>query len=462
MDLKIILCASAPLRFQFIHQNPIIFLFLYGYQKTMKKVLIITYYWPPSGGAGVQRWLKFVKYLPQHGWTPVVLTVDPSKATYPQRDESLMGEISHEAEIYKTPTFELYNLYKKASKNKEVPFGGFANQSKDSFKETVLKWIRGNFFIPDPRRGWKKYAVKKAKELIKKNNIKYVITSSPPHSTQLIGLTLKRKLGVQWIADLRDPWVDIYYYNQLYPSVFATRLNKHYEKRVLTCADQVITVSKDLQRIFSRKKEGIEPKIHVIPNGFDADDFNDNTDFVSNENITISYVGTISEKYNIEGFIEGLLLLPEAMRKRLKIRFIGTLSNKLHQSFCDAGFRNHLEIIGYVDHAKAIAYMVTSDILLLIIPDVPNNAGIVTGKLFEYIASLRPVLCIGPVHGDAADIISETNTGATLDYHDSKGISEFVMERTTSGFIKQPENEKIAAYSRYNLTKELVRMLESG
>jgi glycosyltransferase involved in cell wall biosynthesis len=435
---------------------------LYLYLRTMKKVLIITYYWPPSGGAGVQRWLKFVKYLPQHGWTPVVLTVDPSKATYPQRDESLMGEISSEIEIHKTSTFELYTLYKKASQNKEVPFGGFANQSKDTFKEKVLKWIRGNFFIPDPRRGWKKFAVNKAKELIKKNHIHCVITSSPPHSTQLIGLTLKRKLGIKWVADLRDPWVDIYYYNQLYPSIFATALNKKYEKRVLSCADQVITVSRDLQRIFSRKKEGIGNKIHVIPNGFDTDDFTKTNAFVSNESLTISYVGTISEKYTIHGFIKGLLMLPEEMRKRLKIRFIGTLSDALYQTFCDAGFTHHLEVIGYVNHAKAIAYMVSSDILLLIIPDVPNNAGIVTGKLFEYIATMKPVLCIGPVDGDAANILSETNTGSTFGYNDSKGISEFLIERSTSGFREFPKKEKIAAYSRFQLTGELVRILESG
>ncbi|MBA4322070.1 MAG: hypothetical protein C0408_04570, partial [Odoribacter sp.] len=183
----------------------------------MAKVLIITYYWPPGSGAGVQRWLKFSKYLPEFGIEPVILTVDPEYAAYPATDKSLQTEISNDLKIHKTRATDYFRIYKK-DKTK-IPSAGFASNSDKGLKSKILRFIRGNFFIPDPRKGWNKYAFRKACEIIDNEGIKIVITTSPPHSTQLTGLKLKKKYPyIKWISDLRDPWTDIYYYNEFYPT----------------------------------------------------------------------------------------------------------------------------------------------------------------------------------------------------------------------------------------------------
>jgi len=429
----------------------------------LKRVLIITYYWPPSGGAGVQRWLKFVKYLPQYGWDPIVLTVDPDKASYPQKDESLIEEINSDIKVFHTNTFEPYNLYKKISSNKETPYGGFVNSEKNNFKEKVLRWIRGNFFLPDPRKGWNRYAIKKAKELITQYSIEVVVTTSPPHSTQLIGLELKKKTGIKWVADLRDPWVDIYYFKQLYPSFIATGIHKNFERKVFKYADNIITVSPQLKRIFSNKAENISDKIKVIPNGFDEEDFADFYKLPANEKFTLSYVGTISEKYNIDGLISGILLLPESIKSNIKIQFIGKLSNDLYDLFSRAGLKDLVEVIGYVEHKKAIKYMCTSQLLLLIIPKVKDNEGILTGKMFEYLATQKPILYIGPTNGDAANIIAECESGDSCDYNDSVKIKEVILKHFNSFSSKNVTpviNKEIAKYSRQNLTKIVAGILD--
>jgi hypothetical protein len=183
----------------------------------MKKVLIITYYWPPSGGAGVQRWLKFAKYLPEYGWEPIILTIDPAYAAYPVTDDSLISEIPSTVKVFTTPAVDYFSIYKKDKSR--IPTAGFANSRENTVKDKILRFIRGNFFIPDPRKGWNGFAFKKACEIIETEGIKHVITTSPPHSTQLIGTKIKRKYPeIKWIADLRDPWTDIYYYDQFYPT----------------------------------------------------------------------------------------------------------------------------------------------------------------------------------------------------------------------------------------------------
>src|SRR5690554_3849698 len=229
----------------------------------MKNVLIITYYWPPSGGAGVQRWIKFVKYLTQMGANPIVLTVDPAYATYPQLDHTLEADIPPQTRIFRTKSFELYALYKKVSSNKEVPYGGFANTKKVDVKEKIIRFLRGNLVIPDPRKGWNNYAIAKAKELIQQYNIDTVITTSPPHSTQLIGLKLKKELNIKWVADLRDPWTDIYYFKQMYPTFIAKAIHKSIERQVLTKADKVITVSPALKQLFDLKATGVAAKTEI-------------------------------------------------------------------------------------------------------------------------------------------------------------------------------------------------------
>ena len=424
----------------------------------MKKVLIITYYWPPSGGAGVQRWLKFAKYLPEFGWQPVILTVDPEYASYPQRDESLVREIGPDCLVYTTKSFELYNLYKFISGKKEVPYGGFANESKESFLQKVSKFLRGNFLLPDPRKGWNKYALKKAEELIREFNIETVVTTSPPHSTQLIGLSLKKRHNIRWIADLRDPWTDIYYYNQFKHTALARSIDRNYERQVIEQADVIVSVSEDVKRIFAEKSRmPIAEKTVVVPNGYDEEDFK-LKEFSAESRKIITYTGTISEAYDVDKLLDALVRLDEKLKAQLLIRFVGKIPTTVEQRFRDTGL--DIELAGYVDHHKSIEYLLRSDMLLLVIPKVENNKGILTGKFFEYMASQRPILAIGPVDGDLAKIILDTNCGRMFDYTDSAGMIRFI-QNIFDPEITLVKPESTGRYSRRELTHRIAGLFEA-
>lgn len=419
------------------------------------KVLIITYYWPPSGGAGVQRWLKFSKYLPEFGWEPIILTVDPEFAAYPVKDNSLIKDIPSSLRLITTPATDYFRIYKK-DKSK-IPAAGFANDTEGTFKAKILRFIRGNFFIPDPRRGWNKYSFKKACELIETENIKNVITTSPPHSTQLIGLKIKKKYpGIKWIADLRDPWTDIYYYKQFYPTMISKWLDSAFEKSVLKNADKIITVGPSLKNLFSLKAKGVENKTTVITNGFDEDDFSVIAPS-SPAIFTISYIGTLSDAYPIEGFLDALKRF-EKNKQSFKLRFIGTVASKQKDHISSNIGEPSTEFISYVDHSAAISYMAAASVLLLIIPDHRSNRSIITGKLFEYIAAGKPIVCLGPVDGDAAAILRKAGHDSIFTYTDTVGISDY-LSALTSG---KPIIEKLSAkeFSRYELTKQLVSLLK--
>jgi len=424
----------------------------------MKKVLIITYYWPPSGGAGVQRWLKFAKYLPEFGWQPIILTVDPKYATYPQRDESLSSEVDSNCIVYTTKSFELYNLYKLISGKKEVPYGGFANESKETSFQKISKFLRGNFLLPDPRKGWNKFALKKAGELIRQFNIETVVTTSPPHSTQLIGLKLKQKFNIRWIADLRDPWTDIYYYNQFKHTALALNVDKRYELKVIENADMLITVSQDVKRIFAEKsKLAIAEKTVVIPNGYDEEDFRINNISAESKKV-ITYTGTISEAYDVSGLLSALTKLPEDLKSEILIRFVGKVPPSIAQKFNSIGIET--ELTGYVDHSKSIEYLLRSNMLLLVIPKVKNNQGILTGKFFEYLASQKPILAIGPTDGDLNRIIQETQCGRLYDYTDTDGINLFIQENLNQPKVN-PDVKGVNRYSRKELTRTISGLLEA-
>jgi len=433
-----------------------------------KKVLILTYYFPPSGGAGVQRWLKFSKYLPESGVEPIVITVDERYASYPQIDETLLSDVPSGLKVYKTRTSEVLSLYKKVTPTGQLPHTGFANEQSPTLKQKISRFIRGNFFLPDPRRGWNRYAYAKACELIEQEGIDTVITTSPPHSTQLIGLKLKRKYpSIRWIADLRDPWSDIYYNKSLYQTALAKACNRRLERQVLETADELITVSNECLRNFQSKTSKPLP-IHLIPNGYDEADFikiggiegnegnegiegiegiegNSNSSNSSNSYntfLTISYVGSLAPQYDRQTFNDALDLLPSEIRKQIDVKYINGVS-----------------------HAAAINYMCTSDILLLLLPNQAENKGIVTGKLFEYMASGRPVLAICFKDGDAANILSKYEQEGVFAFGESQEIADYLTKAVESkrDNPQQPitvTNSKAAqAYSRRTLTKKVAQII---
>ena len=420
------------------------------------KILIITYYWPPSGGAGVQRWLKFTKYLPSSGWLPVVLTVKPEFAAYPFKDISLYGEIPLDVEIYRTKAINYFSLYNKDQS--KIPHSGFASGSDNSRKNMISRFIRGNFFIPDPRKGWNRYAFRKACELIRTENINHIITTSPPHSTQLIGLKLKRKFPhIKWVADLRDPWTDIYYYDMFKPSFLAKMADREMERNVLTKADTIITVGQTLAGILGSKGEKISHKIHILPNGYDEEDFEGILPIIP-EQFTITYVGTLSPSYPVNGLIEAVKGL-RVNDRPVSLKFVGTVPEPIQELFPVDEEGNRPDFINYCEHPEAVRYMMESTMLMLIIPDHPSNKSILTGKIFEYLATGKPVLLLGPADGDAAQLMVKCGYQGIFDYNDVQGIRSFIQKVAEGRQVTSSGHH--LEYSRRALSVKLGDLLNS-
>ena len=419
------------------------------------KVLIITYYWPPSGGAGVQRWLKFSQYLPEFGWEPVVLTIDPEFAAYPVKDYSLESEISGSIKVYKTRATDYFAIYKK-DKSK-IPSAGFANNFDNSLKGKLLRFIRGNFFIPDPRKGWNKYAIKKASEIIREQSIIHIITTSPPHSTQLIGLSLKKQFpSLHWHCDLRDPWTDIYYYKKFYPTFISKAIDRHYEKSVLRNADTVTVTSPTQRELYLSKVPAAESKMFVVPNGYDENDFK-GIEKTKEDTCTITYIGTLSDVYPLTGL---LLALKKVKDSGLvfKLSFTGLVTSEKRSEIVAALSKDYVVFNDYAEHKEAIKAMVNSTFLLLIIPDVENNKGVIPGKLFEYMATANPIICLGPEESDAARIIKENNAGVTFNYSDHSAISQFLLRKENS---LPDKNLNTLKFSRYETTRQITSIIST-
>ncbi len=426
----------------------------------MKKVLIISYYWPPSGGSGVQRWLKFVKYFREFGIEPIVLTIDPAFATFPNHDYSLLEEIPEGIEIHTTQASSPFELYKKVRK-KDAPQAGFSGEKKTGLVDKAMRFIRGNFFIPDARIGWNKFAFEKAKELIQLHNIDSIVTTSPPHSTQLIGLELKRIFNIHWLADLRDPWTEIYYNQELFRTSFAKKKDYKLEQLCLKNADKIVVVSEDIKRHFGANRKEILDKIHVIPNGFDETDFTNN---LSQKNVTqnsnsgnkiISYVGNLGEQYPVEGFLEAFA---EIVKKDSDwiLQFVGNCHNGVKTLVEKLNLSKSVVFVPYVNHSEAIDFMLKASVLLLIIPVIENNKGILTGKLFEYLATGNPILNIGPKDGDAATILNENAVSITLYPSEKQEIIDFILNSSPTN---TPNNLSKHKFSRRNLTGEMAGLL---
>ena len=421
----------------------------------MKKVLVITYYWPPSGGSGVQRWLKFVKYFRDFGIEPIVLTVTPEFAALPNLDESLEQEIPAGIEVHKTRAKSPFGFYKKIKKG-AVPNSGFAGEGKANLFDNLFRFIRGNFFIPDARIGWNKFALEKARELIHLHAIDTVITSSPPHSTQLIGLQLKKEFNIKWLADLRDPWTEIYYNKLLFRTNWAKKIDYGYEQACLQNADTLIVVSEDIKRRFGEARETILEKIHVIPNGFDEEDFSHERTKNDAGIKYISYVGNLGLQYQIEAFLKTFSELVK-VDPQWRIRFVGNVSDVVNTEIQKLDLEKWVEFIPYVEHKKAVEYMINSDLLLLIIPNTENNKGILTGKLFEYIATGNPIIYIGPEDGDALEILKRNTVNIALNSKEKEAVIDFILNSNSNQQEVYPSSKN--TFSRRNLTGEVAKLI---
>ncbi|NCA21140.1 MAG: glycosyltransferase, partial [Crocinitomicaceae bacterium] len=409
----------------------------------------------------------------EFGIEPIVLTVDPEFATFPNYDYSLLKEIPEGIEIHTSQASSPFELYKKVRK-KDAPQAGFSGEKKVGLTDKLMRFVRGNFFIPDARIGWNKFALEKARTIIRENNIDSIVTTSPPHSTQLIGLQLKQEFNLHWLADLRDPWTEIYYNQELFRTPFAKRKDYKFEQTCLKNADKIVVVSEDIKRHFGAKRKEILDKIHVIPNGFDEADFNiiptlnnvtpncnsgSNSQKISENNSKpkiISYVGNLGEQYPVEGFLDAFAEIVKT-DSNWKLQFVGNCHGGVKQMVESLKISVNVEFIPYVNHSEAIDYMLKASILLLIIPEIENNKGILTGKLFEYLATGNPILNIGPKDGDAAVILRENAVSVTLNPNEKQAIIDFILNSTTN----QTEVNTVSKnkFSRRNLTGDMAKLI---
>lgn len=430
----------------------------------MKKVLIVTYYWPPGSNPGVLRMLKFSKYLPEFGWQPVVLTV--SKGSYPAIDNSLEGKISSDVKVHKTTSLEPFRLYNFISGKKgNSGTVGMAN-IKDS-KSLIQKFslfVRANFFIPDARVGWVPYAYKRAAQLVKDEKIDVVLTTGPPQSTHLVGLQLKRKLGVPWVMDLRDPWTGIYYNKFLPRTQRAKNKDKALEVESASAADYITTVSKGLEEEFRVLNKNIE----LIYNGFDEDDFNfGNVEKLKNR-FRICFFGNLLPNQDIPGLWKGIQRAAEHstdLRTQLELTFIGNVHDEILSRLRKILRSECVVKMPYMPHGDAVRMMREAHVLLFIIPDSEDNELILTGKLFEYLASGSFILPVGPINGNAAEVLEKTGRGKMLAYDDVEGIKREVLRLFERGNAKMNSqnnslDQATLFYSRRNQTKRLSKVLD--
>ena len=427
----------------------------------MKRVLIITYYWPQSGGSGVQRWLKMSNYLPENAWQPVIYTAED--AEYPVEDPSLEKDVAPETEVIRRPIVEPYSFYKKflGIKKGEKVKAGFINEGakKTGWKENLSVWLRGNLFIPDARCWWIKPSVKYLTRYLKEHPVDAIISTGPPHSMHLIARALHKKFNIPWVADFRDPWTDIDFYKDLKLTRYADRKHHRLENQVLTEATRVVTVGWDCAK--GLENHGAKD-VAVITNGYDdisVETFPETSQFDhKTAPITMSHIGIIGANRNPETFWQAIaeLDLP------IKIRLIGQIDNSVISSIKRHNIEKYVEIIPYIPHNQVIEEQKKSDVLLLFVNNTPNAKGILTGKLFEYMASGRPILCIGPEDGDSARILNETQTGVTIGFDDKEKMKSVILDL----YKKYQENQLVTndiqaveKYSRRNLTKDFVNIL---
>lgn len=429
-----------------------------------KKILIITYYFPPSGGAGVQRCLKFVKYLPEFGWQPVVLTV--KDADYPAYDESLLSEVPEDVPVYRTKIFEPYQLYRRLTGKKVGEAMDIATLSRDiagqrKWSERLAELIRSTLFIPDARIGWKPYAVHEGVQIIRKEKIDLILSSAPPYTCHLIGRALKLKTGLPWICDFRDSWVG-------WLSAAKRRGLPHWielrqENSVLRDADRILTVSPGVQEdLTARHEKLLDQRWSLLPNGYDRHDFEGIEPYPDDNKLTITYTGSLYGNRNPENLLKALIELiheDQRWKMHLRLKFVGRVAQPILEQFNQPELSGLIEYLPYIPHQESIRHLLSTDLALLIIDDAPANKGILTGKLYEYLGSGKPILALAPP-GNAVDLIREFNAGFIAspgDIHQIKATLSEIMNKWINGqlILEKEDRDGIAKLDRKNLTGQL-------
>ena len=434
----------------------------------MKRVLIISYYWPPTGGSGVQRWVKFAKYLPAEGWQPVIYT--PENPEQLAVDASLEAEVPAEAEVIRRRIVEPYEMYKKllrkSGHSKEAVEVNPVNAQNKSFLQKVAMWIRGNFFRPDPRCLWIRPSVKFLKEYLKEHPVDLIVSTGPPQSMHLIGRKLAKETGLPWIADFRDPWTKIFYFKHLQMTRATERWHHKMEKKVLDDATAVVAVSPLVQQDFQAMTQ---TPVELITNGFDECDFvaekcteaygGPEQDFV------ITHTGLFAADGNPTVLWEVLAekcSKDANFKKLLKIRLVGKNDEQILKAIEEAGLGENLENMGYQPHAVAVEQQRQASLLILPLRKEPEYKAVLPGKLFEYLASWRPILGIGQPDGAMSMILNDTKTGIVFDWEDKTAMQKHIdecWEHHLAGKLTV-EDADISRFTRRNLTRRMAQLFE--
>jgi glycosyltransferase involved in cell wall biosynthesis len=430
-----------------------------------KKVLIITYYWPPSGGSGVQRWLKFVKYLPSLGWEPYVFT--PENPSFAIKDESLHKNVPGEAEVIRFPIWEPYAIFFALGgifgKRTSAKSTQLVSTKNESLFQRISTWIRGNLFIPDPRVFWVKPSVVFLDEFLKDNQISTIITTGPPHSLHLIGLRLKRKNpALRWLADFRDPWSQWGLLDSLRVSKWARKYHRRLESKVLAAATEIITITPFYVRQFEKLADR---KVQLLTNGFDEDDFK-NIHYSKSSKFVIRHVGIVNEKCDPRPFLTALLQLVKEMPEipaQIQLEFIGDVHMQIRKFVKESeGLEQITQFRGNIPHAELMNLYGSSSLLLLILTGYKDAEGYMPGKLFEYLATGLPILGVGPPAGDAAALLLETDAGEMIDSFDFDKIKTSLL-RHFNLWRSSPEplvkKKGVNKYSRREITGKLAELL---
>lgn len=429
----------------------------------MRTVLIVAYYFPPSGGPGVQRILKMVRYLPEFCWQPVVLTVQ--EGTFPARDESLLSEIPPGVHVQRTRITEPYHLYRRLTGSRQpIDVAVLTSEHTHSWKQRLAQWIRATFFIPDARIGWLPSAIPAGIQLGKRFTPEVLYTSSPPYTCAVIGRALKRRLRVPWVMELRDPWTGFLTTPRRW--WLPARIDRHLEHSCLTNADRVVCAWEGIMRDALGKYPHLpQQKFITIPNGFDRADY-PAIEPHRNDALTITYTGSLYGLRNpavLMAALERLVADGELPPDHVHLRLVGRVGQDVLETLKHSPLWHRIEIVPYVPHHESIHALLRSDIALLVVDRSTDSSVIVPGKVFEYLGAGKPILALAP-HGSAVErLLEETSAGTVCETIEecSALLRQWYHQWLAGKPLVIPNAHAIARYERRNAAKQLAMVFDS-
>lgn len=416
------------------------------YGRPRPKAFVIAYRFPPQGGGGVQRTLKFVKYLPQFGWLPVVHTV--RNPYWPMRDDTLLAEVPPEVHVYRTLTVEFErlqgvtgSLLSSTEGGRSTGHGGDGGQPRRRsplirLGKALAYVVHQHLLLPDPQIAWILPAFVKSLYIIQKTGVSLIYTSSPPNSMQVLGLLLKRVTALPWVADFRDPWTEGIRRQQAYQrNRTRQRLEEAWERSVIARADHVVvTTDKTLEQFTGKYPRVSTAKFSVITNGFDPADFSLNpsaSSLLNPQEFNLTLTGNIEAMFDAVPFfraVRELLDEDDDIRSHLRVNFVGTKQGKYKEYIRQHQLDSHVRYIAYVPHAISLQYLAESDALFLCqIPVYESASTKLSGKLFEYLYMRKPILAL-TLPGLTAEILSRSGLSVVVDPNDQPGIRQAIRK----------------------------------